>query len=128
MTDHVASKLTPVLFVERIEPCLPFWRALGFAPTVEVPHDDALGFAILSDGEREVMYESHALAAKDMPMLEHRRPSFLYLEVGDLDTVEAALAQFDVFLPRRETFYGATELGFREPGGHYVTFAQFRRR
>ena len=67
----------------------------------------------LSDGEREVMYESHALAAKDMPMLEPRRPAFLFLEVDDLDAVAGALSSHPVFLPRRETFYGATEIGFR---------------
>jgi len=128
MPNHVASKVTPVLFVDRIEPCLPFWRKIGFAVTVEVPEGDAIGFAILSDGEREVMYESCALQARDMPMLGPRSPSFLFIEVGDLDAVAGALAAHEVFLPRRETFYGATEIGFREPGGHFVTFAQFRRR
>ena len=44
---HV-KKLTPILTVESIEPCLPFWMdALGFTKTVEVPHGDALGFVIL---------------------------------------------------------------------------------
>jgi len=107
---------------------LPFWKAIGFAVTVEVPEGDALGFAILSDGEREVMYESRELLAKDMPMLEPRRPSFLFIEVADLDALAGALSAHEVFLPRRETFYGATEIGFREPGGHCITFAQFRRR
>ena len=31
----------------------------------------------------------------------------------------------EIFLEKRETFYGATEIGFREPGGHYVVVAQF---
>jgi hypothetical protein len=30
-------------------------------------------------------------------------------------------------MPRRETSYGSTEIGYREPGGHFVTFAQFQR-
>lgn len=128
MTDQVATKLTPVLFVDRIEPSLAFWKAIGFAVTVEVPDDGGLGFAILSDGEREVMYESRSLAGRDMPMLEPQRQSFLFIEVHDLDAVTDALGAHEVFLPRRETFYGATEIGFREPGGHCITFAQFRRR
>ena len=42
------KKLTPILTVESIEPSLPFWvDALGFTKTVEVPHEGALGFAIL---------------------------------------------------------------------------------
>lgn len=128
MPQRVATKLTPVLVVDRIEASLPFWKAIGFAVTVEVPDGDALGFAILSDGEREVMYESRELLAKDMPMLEPRRPSFLFVEVADLDALAGALSAHEMFLPRRETFYGATEIGFREPGGHCITFAQFRRR
>ena len=39
--------------------------------------------------------------------------------------VEQALAGRELAFPRRTTFYGATEVGYREPGGHYVTFAQF---
>jgi hypothetical protein len=128
MPQRVATKLTPVLVVDSIEASLPFWKAIGFAVTVEVPEGDVLGFAILSDGEREVMYESRELLAKDMPMLEPRRPSFLFIEVADLDALAGALSAHEVFLPRRETFYGATEIGFREPGGHCITFAQFRRR
>ena len=34
-------------------------------------------------------------------------------------------SRFTLLLPRRTTFYGATEVGYREPGGHVVTFAQF---
>ena len=28
-------------------------------------------------------------------------------------------------MPRRETFYGSTELGLRSPSGHFVTLAEF---
>ena len=33
------KKLTTLLVVERIEPCLPTWQALGYATTVRVPVD-----------------------------------------------------------------------------------------
>jgi hypothetical protein len=32
-----------------------------------------------------------------------------------------------IVAPRHDTFYGATEIGCREPGGHFVTIAQFSR-
>jgi len=42
------KKLTPVLFVEKIESVLPFWRQhLGFIKTGEVPEGDRLAFVIL---------------------------------------------------------------------------------
>jgi len=39
-------KITPILFVEAIEPALPFWtERAGFAKTVEVPDGGRLGLA-----------------------------------------------------------------------------------
>jgi len=124
------NKATPVLFVDRIEDSLPFWFALGFRATIEVGADEGLGFCALSNGKDEVMYQSFASLAEDMPHLSeaaHAGKTFLFVEVPDLDAVEAALTGQPVFLPRRKTFYGSNELGMREPGGHYITFAQFQR-
>ncbi len=42
------KKLTPVLLVEEIEPCLAFWvERLGFQKVTEVPEGNKLGFVIL---------------------------------------------------------------------------------
>ena len=121
------SKATPVLFVERIESSLPFFEAVGFAKVMDVPQGDHLGFAILSDGKLELMLQSFDALAEDMPQLVDaaRGKTFLFVEVPDLAAVEAAVAGHPIFLPRRTTFYGADETGYIEPGGHYVTFAQF---
>ncbi len=44
-------KITPVLFVNTIEPVIPFWVGrLGFEKTVEVPNGDGLAFIILQKG------------------------------------------------------------------------------
>lgn len=128
--SSAVTKATPVLAVERIEPVLPFWEALGFKRTVEVPDGERLGFVILSDGRTEVMYQTWASIGHDVPaVLEAARDgrTMLFVEVDDLDAVERALAGHPVFLPRRTTFYDSTEIGWRDPAGHYVTFAQFKR-
>ena len=45
------KKITPVLFVEEVEPCVKFWMdRLGFEKTVELPEGNKLGFAILQKG------------------------------------------------------------------------------
>src|ERR1041385_1284333 len=123
------KKLTPVLFVERIEAVLPFWTEhLGFVKIVEVPGGDRLAFVILQQGTAEVMYQSYASVEKDLPAIaaEARKgPSFLYLEVDDLETIKAALRGSEVYLSERTTFYGAREIGVRDPAGHLVTFASF---
>ncbi|KFL37449.1 VOC family protein [Arenimonas donghaensis] len=122
------KRITAVLPVQAIEPCLPFWEAVGMVRTVEVPHGDRLGFVILAGHGLEVMLQSHDSIADDVPaQAEQARSShaYLFIEVADIDAIEAALAGFTLLLPRRTTFYGATEVGYREPGGHVVTFAQF---
>ena len=120
------KKLTPVLVVDQVEPCAAFWTgALGFARTAEVPHDGELAFVILQKDAVEIMYQSRASVAADLPSLaEGAHRTVLYIEVEDLDAVEAAVAGAEVVQPRRTTFYGMMEIGVREPGGNVVIFAQ----
>lgn len=122
------KKLTPVVYVEEIEPVLPFWvDRLGFERTVEVPEGDRLGFVILQKNGVEIMYQSRASVESDVPALASAPMggSFLFIEVDDLDDVARALDGVEPVVPRRQTFYGADELIVREPAGNVVTFARF---
>jgi len=112
--------------VEAVEPCLPFWtERLGFAKVVEVPQGDRLGFVILARDGVEVMYQSRDSIRNDIPALADTPPgATLYIEVGDIAAVERAIEGVEVVVPRRQTFYGADEIGVREPGGNVVLFAQ----
>jgi hypothetical protein len=124
------KKLTPVFVVERIEPCLEFWVGrLGFEKTVEIPEGDELGFVILVRGNVEIMYQSRESLKKDTPALAAAPAGSVslnatYIEVSDIDDVVKRLAGWDVVVPRRTTFYGATEIGVREPAGNLIVFAQ----
>jgi uncharacterized glyoxalase superfamily protein PhnB len=122
------KRITPVLYVEKIEPCVDFWTSrFGFQKTVEVPDGDRLGFVILEKDDLEVMYQSFASAAKDAPTIakdiEGGR-AFLYVEVERLDPFIGAAKNADVVLPVRTTFYGAKEIGLKDPAGHAVVFAE----
>lgn len=120
-------KLTPVLLVERIEDQLPFWvDRVGFEKTVEVPHDGALGFVILQRDGVELMLQSHASVAADVPALADERSRVpLFVEVSDIDSMERRMQGVAQAFPRRTTFYGAQEFAVRDPAGNIVTFAQF---
>jgi hypothetical protein len=122
------KKLSPVLVVDEIEPCLPFWvDRLGFEKTTEIPEGSKLGFVILHKDDVEVMYQSRESVEKDVPALVPERgghPIGLFIEVSDVGAIERALEGFEVILPRRKTFYGMDEVGVREPGGNAVIFAQ----
>ncbi len=125
----VIKKLTPILYVEAIEPVLPFWtERLGFEKTVEVPEGDRLGFVILAKDGLEVMYQTRASVQADVPALAETpmEGGILFFEVDALDPIIEALEGVPVVVPRRETFYGADEIFVREPGGNLVGFAAFK--
>jgi uncharacterized glyoxalase superfamily protein PhnB len=123
------KKMTPVLFVNEIEPVLPFWvTRLGFQKTAEVPEGNKLGFVILQKGNVEVMYQTYASVDKDMPSIAQavrKGPTLLYVEVDNLNAAIEATKGAEVYLPVRTTFYGAKEIGVKDPAGHFITFAQF---
>lgn len=128
----MGSKATAVLIVEHVEQSLPFFEAAGFERTVEVPHDDTIGFVILLRDNAEVMLQSQASALADVTTIDPRdiksSLTFLFVEIDDLAAIERALKKYKVVVPRRKTFYGADETSYKEPSGHIVTFAQFEKK
>ena len=123
------KRVTPVLFVPEIEPCVAFWtERVGFEKVVEVPDGSKLAFVSLQKDGTEIMYQSYASVEKDMPAIAsqvRRGPTFLYVEVDNLDRVKTAVGGAEVYMPERKTFYGAREIGIKDPAGHHITFAQF---
>jgi len=122
------KKITSILFAEELEPCIKFWtERMGFRTTVEVPEGNKTGFAIVEKNGMELMYQSFASAAKEDAATGEavrKGPSFLYIEVADLDAALAATRGAEVIMPERTTFYHAREFGVKDPAGHYVIFAQ----
>ncbi|MEP7343987.1 MAG: VOC family protein [Gemmatimonadaceae bacterium] len=128
MPSTTMKKLTPVLVMRAVEPSLEFWeQRFGFTRTVDLPHEAAIGFAILVKDGVELMLQSEAsvradFSAGDGPV--DGNSAALFLEIEDLDAVERALEGYPITMARRTTFYGMHEIGVREPGGHFVIFAQ----
>jgi uncharacterized glyoxalase superfamily protein PhnB len=122
------KRITPVLYVKEIEPCIPFWvERLGFTKTAEVPEGDRLGFVILQKDNLEIMYQTFASAEKDAPAAAREingGRAFLYIEVENLQTIIDAMKNANVVVPLRTTFYGAKEIGVKDPAGHVVVFAE----
>lgn len=129
--DGVVQKLTSILIVKKIEPCLEFWVGrLGFEKTVEVPHGDELGFVILARTGIEFMLQTEASIDEEVrkdglppAMRTEAGGGVLYLEVSDLETIRSRLEGTALLVPYRKTFYGAEELWLREPGGNLIGFA-----
>jgi uncharacterized glyoxalase superfamily protein PhnB len=122
------KRITPVLFCTEIEPMLTFWvDHLGFTTTIEVPHGNKLGFVALQQGSTEIMYQTFASLGDDMPLIldaAKKGPTFLYVEVENLDKVKSALQGSKIAQPERTAFYGMREIGYQDPAGHFITFAK----
>lgn len=126
------KKVTSVLIVDRIEPLLPLWDALGFARAAEVPHGEVLGFVILTRDGVEIMYQTfNSVRGDEAKVLDGPRAigaSAVFIEVDDIEALAAQIPSgTDIIVARRQTFYGSTETVIRDLAGNVITFAQFAR-
>jgi hypothetical protein len=128
---------TPVLFVDTIAPSEAFFARLGLVRTGAVPETGEPGFVMMHAGGDYaspicVMLQTRANAHADLPDADPAifagHGVHLFITVPDIDAAAVALAGVPIFMPRRDTFYGSTEFGVVEPGGHHVTLAQFTER
>jgi uncharacterized glyoxalase superfamily protein PhnB len=128
MKSAEVKKITALLFAQEIEPCLQFWtERMGFTKTMDVPEGDKLAFAILEKDGMELMYQSFASVEKDnaaTAAAARKGPSFLYIEVADLNDALEATKGAELTMPVRTTFYNSKEFGIKDPAGHYFIFAQ----
>jgi len=120
------TKVTPIRVVDRIEPCLPFWcDSLGYEKRAEVPHEGALGFVLLENAAGEIMLQTRASIAADLPSVGKRAPeSVLFVEVKSLAEARAAVKGAKVLLAERTTFYGMREMVVADPAGTILVFAE----
>jgi uncharacterized glyoxalase superfamily protein PhnB len=86
-----------------------------------------LGFAIMSHGDTQLMFQSRASVAVDLPGV---RPGSgdtfaLYIGVDDVDGLYEQLRdKVDVEVELRDTFYGAREFHFRDCNGVLLGYAR----
>lgn len=124
------QSVTPVLFVDRVEPTRDFFLQLGFTILFDVPEGDHLGFVGLMKDGAQVMVETRGNtneSAQVQALTKESRRAVLFIEVDDLDAAMALVKDAKVVAERHTTFYGADEISFEEPGGNVVTFARIKR-
>jgi hypothetical protein len=119
------KKLTTLLVVDDIAACLGTWQKLGYEVTVRVPETGLAGFVVLVGAAGELMLQTKSSLADDMTDIARRTPShLLYGDVDSLSAAEKALAEARVIVPRRKTFYGATEIWWELADGVILGLAE----
>ena len=95
---------------------------------MEVPDGNKLVFIAFQKGAVEVMYQTYESVEKDAPpamAVEARKgPTYLYVEVDNLDEVLGSMNEVKKVMPERLAFYGMREFAVQDPAGHFITFAQ----
>src|SRR5437879_3674753 len=97
----MVNKSTPVLHVKSVEPSLKFWtERFGFRKTIEVPEGNHIGFVALENDAVEVMYQTYSGMQADpsnpLAKAVDQGPSFLFMEVPDINAIAAALKGDDI--------------------------------
>jgi hypothetical protein len=135
-TVSTLRKASPVLVVDRIEPVVAFWQKLGLKTKVAVPDqaagEERLGFVILATEGAEIMYQTAASIRDDLlksasdkeAFLATPQQTILFVAVDELSAIEIQLRGERQVMPRRTTFYGTTEIGYADPAGNIVIFAE----
>ena len=122
------DKSMPILHVKTVEPSVRFWtERFGFKTTIEVPEGDHVGFAAIESGPIELMYQTHEGmkdASAPLAKAADQGPSFIFMEVPDIQAVIDALNGAEIVQGLHDTPYGAKEVVAKEPGGHFVIFSQ----
>jgi uncharacterized glyoxalase superfamily protein PhnB len=123
------NRSTPILHVKSVEPSLKFWtERFGFEATIQVPEGNHIGFVALESGPVELMYQTFEGMQTDpndpLAKAVDRGPSFIFMEVPDINAVIKSLDGAEIVQGLHETFYGAKEVVTKEPGGHFVIFSQ----
>jgi len=132
------KRLTPVLLVEDFAESMRFWHEqLGFTVTVQVAEDPEgnpegpAGFAILECGAVQLMLQSRSSVENDTPgilpegqLAKHGVGLFVEVE-EPLDVWLPKLQGLEVTVERRDTFYGADEIGVLAPDGATLVLAHF---
>lgn len=127
------NRSTTIFHVISVEQSIKFWTdRFGFNVTIEVPEGDHIGFAALEKGGVELMYQTYQGMKADPsnPLAGEvdKGPSFIFMEVDDINSVIDAVKGAEIVQALHETFYGSKEIVVKEPGGHFVIFSQLAAR
>ena len=120
------QKITNVIVVKNLEKGIKFWEKVGFEVVTSVPQGDEIGFAILSNGKTEIMFQTTASIEEDINQVLPESKTFLFVEVEDIGAIQNRLQGENILIEERKTFYGATETICTDPYGNWVCFAQFK--
>lgn len=124
------KKLTPNLMVNDVNETIKFYHDnFGFDAVVTIPDTGKYNFAILSNGDIELMIQKRESFIQDLnvPKDEQVGGTFsLFFEVNDIVPLYEKTTSSGLQIARElhQTFYGSKEFTVRDNNGYILTFSE----
>lgn len=123
------NKLTPNLIVNDVNKTIEFYKnVLGFEVAVTVPESGQFDWAMIKCGGVELMFQSKASAAKELPEFGKQPIGgslLLYIDVADVASLCTKVkAKAKIKKDLYDTFYGTKEFAMYDQDGYLLVFAQ----
>lgn len=118
----VSKKVVPMIHVPDVRATVDWYQSIGFEVRATYADEtgDNLGFAVLSFGETEVMFNTEGETSD-----KHRREVDLYVYTNNIDELfETLKERVEVIEGPHDTFYGMREIIIRDLNRFWITFGQ----
>lgn len=123
------KKLTPNLMVENVNKTVEFYKnILGFEIVMTIPEKGTFQWAIIKNGNVEIMFQSRENLSKEIPKLKNKEiggSPTLYIDVLDIKALYEKLKdKVSIIQDMHITFYGTQEFSIKDINGYILAFAQ----
>ncbi len=123
------GSLVPNVMVENVNQTVEFYKnVLDFEVLATVPEEGQFNWAMLKNGETNLMFQTRPSLTEEIPTLEGRpigATLTFYINTTELEAWHAKLqGKVQIVQELHTTFYGATEFGFLDCNGYILVFSQ----
>lgn len=123
------KKLTPNLMVEDVNLAIDFYKdILGFELIMTVPEEGKFDWAMMRNGNVEIMCQTRSSLAEGIPEFKEMEGGgalTIYMEMEGVEDLYARVkGNVEITEELHETFYGMKEFSMRDRDGFILAFAE----
>jgi len=121
------ESISPNFFVKNMDETIEFYSLLGFTLTMKVPDTGDLVWAMMTNGNVNMMFQSFGSLGNELPEINRNNGGSLlfWIKVKDIHALYKSIeGKINILKELEKTFYGATEFSILDNNGYVLTFAQ----
>lgn len=121
------ESISPNFFVKNMDETIEFYSLLGFTLTMKVPDTGDLVWAMMTNGNVNMMFQSFGSLGDELLEISRNNGGSLlfWIKVKDIHTLFNSIeGKINILKGLEKTFYGATEFSILDTNGYVLTFAQ----